>query len=101
MIAAARSWLHFAAIAIADGRGFFAAVVTAAFRNIDFTADDGLDVTLARFIKEIRSGEEIAVVGDGHGRHLLARGFVKKLGSFARTIEKAEIGVDVEMNKLR
>jgi hypothetical protein len=41
------------------------------------------------------------VIRDGHGGHLLARGFVEKFGGFARTIEKAVVRMNVEMNKLR
>jgi hypothetical protein len=40
------------------------------------------------------------VIRNGHGGHLLAGGFVKKLAGFARAVEKAEIGMNVEMNKL-
>jgi hypothetical protein len=40
------------------------------------------------------------VIRNGHRRHLLAGGFVKKLAGFARAVEKAEIGMNVEMNKL-
>src|SRR5206468_9487162 len=98
--AAARAGLHFAAVPVPRGRGFFPAVVAAAFGDVDFAADDGLDVTLAGFIEEVCSGEEIAVIGDGHGGHLLARGFVEKLTGFARAVKQAEVRMNVKMNKL-
>jgi hypothetical protein len=101
VVTAAGAGFHFAAIAVGGGCGFFAAVVAAAFGDVDFAADDGLDVALAGFIEKVGGGEKIAVVRDGHRGHLLARGFVEEFAGFARAVEKAEIGVDVEMNKLR
>jgi hypothetical protein len=74
--------------------------MAAAFGDVDFAADDGLDVALAGFIEKVGGGEKIAVIRNGHRRHLLAGGFVKKLAGFARAVEKAEIGMNVEMNKL-
>src|SRR3974390_1061034 len=101
MITAAGARLHFAAIAVGDRRGFLTTVVAAAFGDVDFAADDGLDVAFRSFIKTIGGSQKIAVARDGHSRHLLARGLVEKLGSFARPVEKAEIGMNVKMNKLR
>jgi len=83
------------------GAGFFTAVEAAAFGEVDFAADDGLDVALAGFIEKIGGGEEVAVVGDGYGGHFLAGGLVEKLGGFAGTVEEAEVGVNVEVNELR
>ena len=84
----------------ANQGGFFAALVAAALGEIDFTTDDGLNVPLAGFVEEICGGKEVAVVGDSHGRHFLAGGFVEEFGGFAGAVEKAEIRVDVKMNKL-
>ena len=100
MIAAAGTGFHFATITVGNRRGFFAAVVAATFGDVDFAANDGLDVPFASFVEKIGGGEEIAVIGDGHSGHLLARGFVEKLGSFARTVEKTEVSMNVKMNKL-
>ena len=99
VIAAACAGFEIVAI-FGGGAGFFAAVVAAALGDVDFATDDGLDVALAGFIEEIGGGEEVAVVGDGHGGHFLARGLVEKLGGFAGSVQEAEIGVDVQMNKL-
>ena len=101
MVAAAGAGLHFAAIAVGYRCGFLTSVVAAAFSDVDFATDDGLDVALTRFIEKIGGGEKIAVVGDRHGGHLLARGLVEKFGGFARTVEKAVVRMNVEMNKLR
>ncbi len=100
VVAAAGTGLHFSAITVRDLRRFLSAFVAAAFGDVDFAADDGLDVALRSFIEKVRGREQIAVIRDGHGRHLLARGFVEKFGSFARAVQKAEIRMNVEMNKL-
>jgi len=101
MIRAAHSWFGFAAILAIAAVRFFAAVMAAAFGHVDLAANDGLDVALAGFIEEIGSGKEIAMVGDGHGGHLLAGRFIQKLGGFASPIEQAVIGVNVKVNELR
>jgi hypothetical protein len=100
MIGAARTGLKIVAV-FGDGAGFFAAVVAAALGNIDFAADYGLYVALTGFIEEIGGCEKVAVIGDGHGGHLLPRSLVQEFGSFARTVEKAVVGVNVQMNELR
>ena len=101
MIAAAGAGLKIIAIFGGDGARFFAAIVAAALSDIDFAADDGLNVALAGFIEEIGGGEEVAVIGDGYRRHFLARRFVEELGGFARSIEKTVIRMDVQVNELR
>src|SRR5258708_13738044 len=101
MIRAAHSGFGVAAILAVAPVRFFPAVMAAALSNVDFAADDGLDVALAGFIEEIGGGEEIAMVGDGHGGHLLAGRFIQKLGGFAGPLEQAVIGVDVKKNEMR
>ena len=102
MIAAANARFIFAVVAIggADCGCFFAAIVAAALGDINFAADDGLYVALAGFIEEIGSGKKVAVVGDGHSGHFLPRSFVEKFGGFTRTIQQAEVSVNVQMNEL-
>src|SRR5271157_614952 len=101
VIAAAGAGFHFAAFATIGRAGFFTAVVAAALGEVNFAADDGLDVALAGFMEEIGGGKEVAMVGDGHGRHFLARGFVEKFGDIASAVQQAEVCVDVQVNKLR
>jgi hypothetical protein len=74
--------------------------MAAAPGNINFAADDGLDIALAGFIKEIGGGKEIAVVGDGHGWHFLPGGLIEKLGGLACPVEQTEIRMNVKMDKL-
>jgi hypothetical protein len=73
----------------------------AAFGQVDFAANDRLNVALFCFIGEILGREKIAVVRDRYGRHLLARCFVQELGSFASPVKQAEIRVNVKMYELR
>src|SRR5215469_12132294 len=101
MIGAAHARFHVGLFRPAVAVSFLAAVVAAAFGKVNFAADDGLDVTLAGFIEEIRSSEKIAVVRDGHGGHLLSGGFVQQLGGFASPVEQAVIRVYVQMYELR
>ena len=101
MVAPAHAWFCLAAISSARRAGFLSAVVAAAFGHIDFASDNGLDVALARFIKEICRGEKVSVVRNGYGGHLLPRRFVEQFGRFARPVEKTEIRMNVKMNKLR
>src|SRR5258708_16760393 len=101
MIRTAHSGFGVAAILAVAPVRFFAAVMAAAVSNVDFAADDGLNVALAGFIEEIGGGEEIAMVGDGHGGHFLAGGFIQELGGFASPLEEAVIRVHGKMNELR
>ncbi len=101
MIRAAHAGFGVAAILAVASIRFLAAVVAAALSYIDFAADDGLDVALASFIKEIGSSKEIAVIGDGYGGHLLAGRFIQELGGLASPVEQTVIGVNVKMNELR
>ena len=101
MIRTAHSGFGVAAILAVATLGFFATVMAATLGHVDFAADDRFDVALAGFIEEIGGGEEIAVIGDGHGWHFLPGRFVQELAGFAGPIEQAVIGVNVKMNKLR
>src|ERR1700686_201630 len=101
MITAAPGGLAIGAFLSVGAIGLFAALMAAASGHIHFATDDGLNVALARFIEEIRSGKKIAMIGDGQRRHFLGRSFVKQFASFASSIQQAEISVNVKMNKLR
>jgi hypothetical protein len=78
--------------------GFF---LVAAAGDVDFAADDGLHAAGNRFVEKIGGGEEIAVVGDRYGGHLPAGGLGDQLGNVAGAVEKAEIGVQMEMDEAR
>src|SRR5258706_12232905 len=102
MVRAAHPGFGVAAILAVAPIGFFAAVMAAAPGHVHFPADDGLNVALAGFIEEIGGGEEIALVGDSHGPHFLAGGFIQKLGSFASSIRPGvnPLDADAEKNRL-
>src|SRR5258708_30247365 len=91
VVAAARTWLHFTAIAVGHRRGFFAAVVAAAFGDVDFAADDGLDVAFAGFIEKVGGGEQISVVGDGPGGPLLAGCVLAGVPPLSRALQKKQV----------
>jgi len=101
MVAPAQARLRFAAVLSARSVCFFAAVVAAALRHIDFAPDDWLDVALAGFVEKIGRGKEVPVVRNGHGGHFLPRSFIEQLGRFACPVEQTEICMNVKMNKLR
>src|SRR5579859_94120 len=101
MIGAAHPGLRFGLVLTTIAVGLFAAVVPAALCDINFASNDGLHVALAGFVEEIGGREKVAVVGDGHGWHLLAGGFVQQLRSLASPVEQAKIRVDVQMYELR
>ena len=101
MVRAAHPGFGVAAILAVAPIGFFAAVMAAAFGDVHFAADDGLDVALASFVEKISRGKEIAMVRDSHGRHFLAGRFIQELGGFASSIEQAVIRMNVKVNKLR
>jgi hypothetical protein len=101
VIAAAHSRLAFAALLPASPGSLFSAVEAAAFGNVDFAADDGFDVALARLMEEICSREQVPMVGHGHRWHFLARCLVEQFRGFACSVEQAEIRMHVEMDELR
>src|SRR5260370_5983277 len=98
MIGTAHAGLGITTILAVATIGLFAAVMAAALSDVDFATDDGLDVALAGFVEEIRSGKEIAVIGDGHGWHFLARRFIEKLRSLANPLEQTLIRMNAEMD---
>jgi len=94
VVAAARTRFHFTAIAVGHRRGFFAAVVAAAFGDVDFATDDGLDVALLASLKKLAAAKDCRG-RDGHGGHLLAGGFVEEFARFARAVKKTEVRMNV------
>src|SRR5260370_17087924 len=95
MIRAAHAGFGVAAILAVASIRFLAAVVAAALSYIDFAADDGLDVALASFIKEIGSSKEIAVIGDGYAGHILAGRFIQENPRLPRPNHRNVISVNV------
>src|SRR5260370_9321857 len=100
MIGTAHAGLGITTILAVATIGLFAAVMAAALSDVDFATDDGLDVALAGFVEEIRSGKEIAGIGDGHGWPFLAGRFSAKLRGLASPIEQPEIPMNLKMDEM-
>jgi hypothetical protein len=81
--------------------GIGASGFMAARRDINFASDDGLNAARRSFVIEIGSGEQISMVGDGNGGHSAARGFVDEFADIAGPIQQREIGMQMEMYKVR
>ena len=76
--------------------GFFRALIVAAgARDVYFAADDRLHAARGGFVVEMLGGKEIAVIGDGHGGHAAAGGFVNQFRDVASAVEKTVIGVQM------
>ena len=73
------------------GGGFLRAVglaiEAAARREVNFAADDRLDVGLLALLVELDRAEEIAVVAQGERGHLQLGGARRQLGNTARPVE--------------
>jgi hypothetical protein len=101
MVGAAHPGLGVAAVASIPAVSLVATIVAAALGDVNLTTDDGLDVALARLVKEIGGRKEVSVVGDGDSGHLLAGSFIQKLAGFTSSIEQTEIRMNVKVNELR
>lgn len=77
------------------------AFLETAFRgDIDFTADDGLDAVFDTGLVEFDSAKHIAVVGDGHGRHLIFDSLFDQFIDTAGAVEETELRVEMEMDEI-
>ena len=79
--------------------GGFPAIVPASLGDVHFATDDGFDAArLGRVVERLRR-EQIAVIGDGDGRHLPARCFVDDFFEIARSIQKTVIRMQMQVNE--
>ena len=69
--------------------------------NIDFTSDDRLDTGLVSLLVKFHRPEHISVIGDSDCRHLKCLGSIEEVLYLDRPIEKAVLGMNVEMDKSR
>jgi len=67
--------------------------------DVHLASQDGLDLGLSAELIEFQRPKHVAVVGYGHGRHLVAANRVDKVFQPYRPIQQAEFGVDVQVNK--
>ncbi len=68
-------------------------------RNVELTADDGLDLRLFCLLVELDDAVQGAVVGDGQAVHAQFLGAGDQLRDTAHAVEQAVLGVDVEMGE--
>src|SRR5215475_5095952 len=104
MVASTTAWLRVGttvALLSAIAIRILTAVVATALCHIHFATDDGFYVALLGLLKEICRREHVAVIGDGHRRHLLTGSFIEQFPGFAGAVEQTVIGVNVKMNELR
>jgi hypothetical protein len=76
-------------------------IVAAPAGDIDFATDDGLDPVCGGLVIEIRSGEEVSVIGNGHRGHAPPGGFRDELGSFTSAVKETVVGMQMKVNEPR
>jgi hypothetical protein len=81
--------------------GIGASGFMAARRDINFASDDRLDAARRGFVIEIGRGKKISVVGNRDGGHSAAGGFVDEFADIAGPVQQREIGMQMEMDKVR
>jgi hypothetical protein len=81
--------------------GFGAAVVAAPFGDIDLAADNRLHPVRRSLMIEILGDEKVAVIRHSHGGHGAPGGLFRKLLDLTGAIEKAVIGVQMQMYESR
>ena len=76
-----------------------AAVEACRRRHVGLATQDRLDAARLRRLVELHGAEHVAVVGDGHRGHAEFRGAVQEFVDPVRSIQQAELGVQVKMNE--
>src|SRR5713226_5102453 len=75
-------------------------LVTAA-SHVNLAADDRFDAARGGFVEKIGRGEQVAVVGDGHGGHAAARSLIYDRSDVTGAVQKTVVSVQMEMDKIR
>ena len=75
--------------------------MAAALGDVNFAADDRFHTARCRLMIKILRCKKISVIRDGYGGHPAARGFFGKLFDFASAVEKAVVGVEMQVYKSR
>ena len=81
-------------VSVGIGAGFVALL-----RNINFAADDRMDSLFVRFVVELDSSKEIAVIRHGDGGHSLLLDKAHHFLDVAGAIEKRVVSVTVKVNE--
>jgi hypothetical protein len=67
--------------------------------DVHLASDDGLNFIFRGFQKEFRRSEEVAVIGESNGLHVVFLSFFKQVGSFGNSVAQGIVRVDMEMDK--
>ena len=73
----------------------------ASLRDIDFAPDDGFHTARFGLLVKRLGGKKVAVIGDGHGRHLATRGLVHHFFQVASSVQKTIVRVQMQVNESR
>jgi hypothetical protein len=68
-------------------------------RNVDFTADHRMHARGPGSVIELDRAEQVAVIGHGHGRHLLLDRDLHQLVDLAGPVEQGVIRVAMQMDE--
>ena len=68
--------------------------------DVCFAADDRLHPARVKGVIHVDGTAHIAVVGHGHGAHLLLLAELQQSGRGAGSVQKAVMGVDMEVNEI-
>lgn len=82
------------------GDPFVRFIITASGSDVDFATDDGLDSVTQRLLVKFDRPKHGTVIGDGQGGHGIFAGFLEKLIQADRSVQKAELGMQMEMDKV-
>ena len=80
--------------------GRAAPLATAAGRDVDLAAEDRLDPPFPRLVVEHHAREQVAVLGDGEGRHAGLLGMLHHFADAACAVEQRVLRVEVEVYEL-
>lgn len=81
-----------------NGRRAF--IKTALGRYVKFATDNGFDTLFECLLIKVYRAEHVAMIGNGNCRHFVFFGFFKQLFQADHAIEKAVLGVDVEVDEI-
>jgi len=82
--------------AVLAGAGF---LVPAARDDVHLAADNGFDAGLLRLLVELHGAVQVAVVGDGQGRHSAGGGLGHQPVDGAGAVEQRVVGVHMQMDE--
>ncbi len=69
--------------------------------DVDLAAQDGLDAPGFGLLEELDGPEDVAMVGDGHGGHVLVVGRADEVADPQAAIEDAVFGMVMQVNECR